>query len=219
MCIDWCIQEATIRRIKIKTYPTILGPQKAPNKHCIAFDKLDGSNLRFEWSRKRGWYKFGTRRRLFDASDPDFGEAISIFENTFAESVQKIIGKHKKYRSTQSITAFCEFFGRNSFAGYHDPEDEKKLVLFDVCIHKHGIIGPKEFIQLFGSLDIPEVIYTGNLNKSFIEDMLDGKYPVTHEGVVCKGGHGHDLWMRKVKTRAWLNRLKGELPDEYDELK
>ena len=29
-------------------------------KYCLAFDKIDGSNVRFQWNRKRGFYKFGT---------------------------------------------------------------------------------------------------------------------------------------------------------------
>jgi hypothetical protein len=47
-------------------YPEIDGPSKAPHEHCLAFDKLDGSNMRFEWSPKRGWYKFGSRGQLID---------------------------------------------------------------------------------------------------------------------------------------------------------
>jgi hypothetical protein len=36
----------------------------------VAFDKLDGSNIRAEWDRKKGWHRFGSRRRLLDASEP-----------------------------------------------------------------------------------------------------------------------------------------------------
>jgi len=44
----------------MKSYPSI------PGKHTngiplTVFDKLDGSNIRAEWSKKRGFYKFGTR--------------------------------------------------------------------------------------------------------------------------------------------------------------
>lgn len=57
----------------MKWYPKMFGlysDDDAPwGQHCIAFDKLDGSNLRFEWNKKQGWYKFGTRNRMFDRSD------------------------------------------------------------------------------------------------------------------------------------------------------
>lgn len=36
-------------------YPSILGVKKMPLGHkCYAFYKYDGSNLRFEWSPKKG---------------------------------------------------------------------------------------------------------------------------------------------------------------------
>lgn len=76
----------------MKEYPKILGSERIPlNEECIAFDKLDGSNLRFEYSKKQGWYKFGTRRRLFDHTDPDFGSALEIFQRKYAEPIEKIV--------------------------------------------------------------------------------------------------------------------------------
>lgn len=43
------------------TYPSLDYYFDYPEIYIYAFDKLDGSNIRFEWSRKRGFYKFGTR--------------------------------------------------------------------------------------------------------------------------------------------------------------
>lgn len=59
----------------MKQYPSINSSNGQSFKEFVAdvFDKLDGSNLRFEWSKKQGWYKFGTRHRLFDNTDPVFG--------------------------------------------------------------------------------------------------------------------------------------------------
>ena len=56
-------------------YPSVLGSGGAPQKHCVAFWKHDGSNMRFEWSPKRGWHKFGSRRQLLDESDEVLGVA------------------------------------------------------------------------------------------------------------------------------------------------
>jgi hypothetical protein len=53
-------------------------PREFSEFEAYVFDKLDGSNLRFEWKRKGGWYKYGTRHRLFDATDPGFGSAIEL---------------------------------------------------------------------------------------------------------------------------------------------
>lgn len=199
----------------MKTYWNIPGPSKAPHAPCIAFDKLDGSNLRFEWSRKRGWYKFGTRTRLFDETDDEYGRAIKIFYDTYADDLVKVFRGDKEYKSRDRAIVYCEFYGPNSFAGWHDFNDEFELMLFDVSIHKKGMVLPRDFIKNFGHLKIPQVIYEGNFNDQLFRDVRDGKHPVTEEGVVCKGvllgkkkNPQHGLWMTKIKTKKWFERLR-----------
>jgi hypothetical protein len=205
----------------MKEYPKIFGPAFAgiTDTSCIAFYKYDGSNLRFEWNRKRGWYKFGTRRRLFDHTDPEYGEAIDLFMTKYADGVIKQIKNHRLYRQAESVIAYAEFFGPHTFAGKHDAEflgvetnDPKELVLFDVNVHKRGFIPPHEFVDLFQSMPIAEVVYRGIFDEQFVQDVREGKYPVD-EGVIVKGGTGHDLWMRKVKTLAYLEELKTRFPE------
>lgn len=89
-----------------------------------------------------------------------------------------------------------------------------ELVLFDVNPHKKGILLPRVFLKHFGHLKVPEVVYEGNFNKQFVRDVIDGKYPVD-EGVVAKGftvgkktSPEHGLWMAKIKTRSWMERLQ-----------
>lgn len=183
-------------------YPSIMGASKAPlGKPCVAFYKYDGSNLRWEWSPKKGWNKFGTRRQMFDASAPTFCEAIPIFMEKLADEIV--------YRTTQiikkpeRITAFTEFFGASSFAGKHVEGEAKELRLFDVFLFKEGFIPPKRFVEVYGDLpQAAQVIYEGNLNKEFILDVRSGKYPV-FEGVIAKG----DDFMVKIKTQEYYNRL------------
>ncbi len=208
----------------MKEYPKILGPGQANQadtlgQSCVAFYKYDGSNLRFEWNRKQGWYKFGTRRRLFDESDPEYGQAISLFMKKYADGIERQIKSHKLYRHAESLIAYAEFFGPHTFAGKHDAEflgvesnDPKELVLFDVNVHKRGFIPPLEFIDLFQSMPIAEVIYRGVFDEQFIQDVRESKYPV-EEGVIVKGGTGHGLWMRKVKTLRYLEALKTRFPE------
>jgi len=190
----------------VKDYPTIEGPSKAPKEAGIAFEKYDGSNLRFEWTKKKGWHKFGTRNRLFDETDETFGEAIATFKETFASDLEAIF--KKEYRDAQEITVFCEFFGENSFAGQHKKELHK-LVLFDVEVFKYGFVSPRDFVNIFCKQlgdKAAKVIYEGNLNEIFIKDVRTGKYPVW-EGVVFKGGSKHKLWRAKIKTNAYLAKL------------
>ena len=125
----------------MKQYLEIQGPNKAPRENCIAFYKHDGSNIRVEWSRKRGWYKFGSRTCLIDGTHP-LGDAIDIFLNTYSDDLEKIFKKDKLFRNCQNVTIFSEYFGPNSFAGQHEEDDPKEIVVFDISIHKKGIMSP-----------------------------------------------------------------------------
>jgi len=203
----------------MKEYPSILGPDDAPELPCIAFRKYDGSNLRFAWHRKRGWWQFGTRRRLFKATAADFGVAIELFQAKYAAGVEQVIRTDPHFKGVQEVLCYCEFFGPHSFAGVHDPShpalgvahnDPKDVVLFDVNVHKKGLMSPRQFVDTFGHLPVAEVIYEGDFTAAFIQDVRDGKYPVD-EGVICKGMDGpppHGKWMRKVKTLRYLGELK-----------
>jgi len=42
-------------------------------EYSYSFIKYDGSNLRFCWNRKRGWYKFGSRNVMIDKNTPILG--------------------------------------------------------------------------------------------------------------------------------------------------
>ena len=110
----------------MKQYLEIQGPNKAPRENCIAFYKHDGSCIRAEWSRKRNWYKVGSRKVLIDQTHP-LGEAIDVFLNTYGDELEHIFKKDKFFRNCQKITVFGEFFGKNSFAGQHKDDDPKEI--------------------------------------------------------------------------------------------
>jgi hypothetical protein len=198
-------------------YPSITGWKKAPiGKPCVAFYKYDGSNLRWEYSPKQGWNKYGTRKCMFDKNTPLYNQAIELFQDSIGGSIVETVN-HAFGRKVERITAFTEFFGPSSFAGYHEHDEQKQLKLFDVFVFKKGFIPPKQFAKLFGRQDwCAEVVYEGNMSREFIEDVRNGKYPV-YEGVICKG----EDWTAKVKTLDYLNRLRdtneGLWQEEKDE--
>lgn len=200
----------------MKEYPSIQGSTKAPKKPMIAFNKLDGSNIRFEWNRKRGWDKVGSRNWRIDETHEHLGESIPLFHQTYAEDISRIIHESKHFKGAQRVTAFIEFFGPSSFAGIHKPNEPKEVVLIDVHIEKKGMIGPRKFLNIFGHLKIPEVVYEGNMNASFIEDVRNGKYDVV-EGVVCKGIAPWTLWMAKIKTLAYKDKLKEVFENKWED--
>lgn len=156
----------------------------------FGFDKLDGSNLRFEYNKKRGFYKFGTKQMMIDENHSEFGEGVKIFLNKYADGVDKVF-KSKEYRDIQSFVCFAEFFGINSKFGVHNTNDKFDVVLFDVDQYKKGFIKPRNFIDDFGHLGIPKVMYQGNLNHELQSLVWENKLPQFEgqlkEGIVFKG--------------------------------
>jgi len=194
-------------------YPEIMSSSKAPRKPCIAFEKLDGSNIRVKWTQKKGFCLFGTRTQLIDASHPDFGNVVPIFLRDYADKLSDIIKKN--WANERELIFFGEYFGEKSFAGVHDKEDaSKEFVLFDVLVgHKFPkFLLPQDFNHIFqNKVKTPKVIYRGNLNEEFITDVRNNIYGL-NEGVVCKGiersgAFRGNVWMAKIKTQAYFDRL------------
>lgn len=191
----------------MKEYPSILQSNKVPCGIVLhTFRKEDGSNLRFEWNKKQRWYKTGTRTHLFDKTDPTFGMAIPIFQETWAEDLEKIAIDNK----WEELVAFCEFWGEQSIAGQHVPDDPKRLTLFDVNVYKKGILTPEEFLRLFGHLAIPTYLGERTWNDEFMASVrsstLEG---MSFEGVVGKSyiKTKNKIVMYKAKSQAWIDRV------------
>ena len=196
----------------MKTYPSI-NKDIDTNTYIYAFNKLDGSNFRCEWNSKRGFYKFGTRNQLIDESSKPFGRAINLIKDKF-ESDISLVCKEQKWRDA---LFFFEFYGDESFAGNHNFEKPMTATLIDVNPHKMGLLEPTLFLKLFKHLDIPKVLYEGHVNDNFIEKVKNSKLDgMDLEGVVCKGKYispGMPL-MFKIKSKAWLNKLKDFCKDD-----
>lgn len=210
-------------------YPSILGVKKVPLGYpCIAFYKYDGSNLRFEWSPKKGWNKFGSRTQMIDTSHETFGHGIELFQEHLGDVIiERIKAAYpKQFKSLDRLTVFAEFYGENSFAGNHEPTDEKHLKLFDVFLFKKGFMQPAEFVNIFGDWEhAAEVVYQGNLNEQFITQVRHNALSVPlNEGVICKGFNEKikfkthsDVWMTKIKTFDFINRLKHRYQDNWEQ--
>ena len=193
----------------MKQYPKILHHTSGPIGHkCYTFDKLDGSSIRFEWGKKRGWYKYGSRSVMIDRNTPILGESIDLFLDKYGSDLDSIF--RTKYKSVDNFVVFGEFLGKNSFAGQHVESDKKDIILFDVNQYKKGFIAPEEFIDNFGQLDIPKLIYTGIYDEDLIRDIKSNE--TLSEGVVCKGTlktkGNRVVWMAKIKTNKWLSKVK-----------
>lgn len=194
----------------MQTYPTI--PKIVRNEDIYAFDKLDGSNIRAEWDRKKGFTKFGSRRRMLTANDT-LSESITLINEGYADALASIFTE----MGLQKATAFFEFYGEHSFAGMHEDEDHK-VTLIDVHRPRTGIMDPSDFLHWFADkVDTAPLLYQGKPDQDFVNMVQTGQLPgMTFEGVVCKGGqdkHGN-LSMFKIKNNAWLEALKHKCGDD-----
>ena len=207
-------------------YPKMPDSRNCPDGRCLAFEKYDGTNLHWEWEREFGWHSFGARRdefnlnpkeiESFERAHPNLLGCAGLFDSTLAAGIETVFQENENYRSFASFKVFTEFFGARSFAGMHEEDDPKELKLFDVWVEPLGMIGPKQLVSDFGHLNTARVVYEGKISGRFVEDVRDGKYDV-QEGVVCKGGvGGSDVWMVKIKTRAYMERLKRTFAGDWE---
>ncbi len=178
------------------------------------FDKLDGSNIRVEYSRKQGWYKFGKRHGLVDASDPLLGQCVETFKRDWDESLTKLAVDSR----WDKATLFFEFHGPGSFAGQHVDSDPKTLTLFDASVDKKGILLPNDFLKTFKGMNhaafLGHMTWTRGLLERVRNNDLEG---VSFEGVVGKGGERHSLILRKAKTSQWLDKVRSLYAPEQAE--
>lgn len=197
----------------MKQYPSI-SKDVRHGTYIYAFDKLDGSNIRAEWNKKKGFYKFGSRTQLIDASHKPLGKAISLIKEKYEKDLSDIF-IDQKY---QDVLCFFEFYGPSSFAGNHLETEEQSVTLIDVNPFKQGIMEPNEFIKLFGHLDIPKVLYQGMVNASLFDAVKQSTLSeLSFEGVVCKGASDSKAKMPvmfKIKSQKWLDKLKELCKDD-----
>jgi len=200
----------------MKPYPEIpAGVRKGVP--VIVFDKLDGSNIRVEFSRKHGFYKFGRRNGLLDDSNPILrNEAPGLILDLYGDDLARVFHKKRWDR----IISFFEFYGPNSFAGNHEAELHT-VTLIDVNPHKRGILEPRDFLKLFDNLPagIPRVLHEGNFTEGLKKEIQEGRLEgMTFEGVVAKGKNispGRPL-MFKWKNFAWMRKLKAYCGDNME---
>ena len=188
----------------MESYPSI--DRKIVAKPIYAFDKKDGSNLRVEWVRKNGFWKWGTKTQLLDASNPDFGDGIGLFEAKYASALDGIFRKQQ----LDKTTVFFEYWSPNTFAGLHAKEPHD-VTLIDLKVYKRGFLLPKDYLKMVGHLDIARLLYYGNPNADFVASVQEGRLEnMSFEGVVCKGEYIHPgtPLMFKIKNRAWIEKLR-----------
>jgi len=194
----------------MQQYPSI-GKGIIQDAEYYIFDKLDGSNIRAEYSIKKGFDKFATRKKLMSDDSGILNQSKELIQRT-EQAVHDIFKKNK----WESGTLFFEFHGKNSFAGFHDPTDKFKASLIDVHVTRMGYLPPKEYLKEFGNrVEMSEFLLVSKFNKTLLEKIkygtLDG---VTFEGVIGKTVARNKIVRCKVKSKAWIDRLKNQCGDD-----
>ena len=204
-------------------YPKIPDAKDNPLKNIIAFNKYDGTNMHWVWNSEYGFHTFGTRRNQYALNE--FG--INQFKENHSELIQAPDLFSTNYESLYSeylsdsifsdkeVILFTEFLGEQSFAGNHIQEDNKQIILFDVQINNKLLL-PEMFLKHFNSFNIAKIVYKGKFSGQFIEDVRSNKFK-TSEGVICKGSYQDELYMFKIKTTDYLNKLKVQFADSWQE--
>lgn len=197
-------------------YPKIplLGPG-CPGGRCVAFEKLDGTNLSWAWTRGFGWGPAGTRRggRL-TGTHPELGPAVGLFARARGPLDRWLARVRHAGRKLRRARLYCELLGPGSFAGRHRPGDPMQLYPIDLAAEWEGdeapgLLGPELFLHLLSlaasagaQLPAPRVVWRGSFRGGLPDAQLPG------EGVVWKGGDERLVWAAKQKSQVWLARLR-----------
>lgn len=203
-------------------YPKIPDTSNCPLKKCWVFEKYDGTNIHWTLHPLYGWMDFGTRRdrfaitnngvRQFEQAHPDLAGVDKLWDQD--SRLELFIMDNPKYNTAKEIIIFTEYFGFNSFAGQHQPKDAMQLVIFDIQVDGK-IIPPEKFLEDFKQFNIARVIFQGKFSGQLLIDIRKGKYNVK-EGVVVKGVVGDQVYMAKIKTESYLERLKNQFKDNWE---
>jgi hypothetical protein len=193
----------------MKAYPSISTKIDFSQKYHI-FDKLDGSNIRAEWSPKQGFYKFGSRTQLLVPDQRTLYPSIDAFNSLHGEELNTRLSKLKAERAV----VYFEWVSPESFAGNH-PQDLSTMrpVLIDIDVYKKGLMPPERFLDFTAGLLAAKLLHYGKIDEEFFQSVrnrtLDG---MTYEGVVGKqkliDKGSCEPFMFKIKSNDWLNRLK-----------
>jgi hypothetical protein len=193
----------------LKEYPSIPGSKgqqfrEIPNARV--FGKLDGSSMRSQWNRTKGWFKHGRRSGLLDDSNPVLLVAPKLFEERLAEPLARIAYAAR----WQSLVVFYEFWGKESVAGLHADGDPKFLTIFDVAPND-AMLEPDLFRKLFeGKVETAPYLGTRNWTRGLVEQIRLGQLEgLPFEGAVAKAAERRsDVIVRaKAKTQRWIDRV------------
>src|SRR5579859_1315638 len=200
-------------------------------KKCVAFNKEDGTLIHIVYNFDKGFSSFGTRRDRYTFNKNGLSQFHKEHNGLYglSQALDKLLDYYpmdyyfknaEPYCRAKEIILSAEFFGPNSFAGNHsilDLKDERQLVLFD--LQQDGIMtSPYQFIDDFASKNIcstPKIIYKGKYNGQLFRDVRNNIFNLK-EGVVVKGVIDNKVYMVKIKTNSYEDKLKAHFKTSWE---
>lgn len=206
--------------------PRIEDAKVLPGKYHL-FYKYDGQQLRVEWSKKRGFYKWGSKGEMRAENDRIYGAAFALFRQELTPHLEDVLTRQKHLRqSIESATIFAEYWGDRSIAGMHEPGDRMRVTLVDLAVGRAGstsFVSPEDFLAL--TAYFPKDLAAQFLGKHEVDGPLvqairanAWKTPLK-EGVVAKALRGNQTHMVKIKTNEWKERVRAHCaPGEAEKI-
>lgn len=200
----------------------------------IAFEKYDGTCLVAEHDWKHpGHFFFGCRsdiplyewilKQEFTKQHPEMkysAELINSYLKQYGDLILTRLQDAKIKFEYDNVRFVFEYFGKDSFAGQHNPRSDRDIVLIDLILLENQeekiletYLSPDIFVNVAKDCRSARVIYQGKFNGSFVEDVRKGNFDVV-EGVVCKG-YGKYQSVCKVKTNSYMEKLKNHFKDDW----
>jgi len=199
----------------------------------IAFEKYDGTCLVAEHDLENPKnFMYGTRsdyplhdyffKSEFSNIHPEIkwaGDYIWEYLKNYGDLILTRLQKCN-LNHYDNVRFVFEYFGKDSFAGQHNPRSSHDVVLIDLILLKNQeekiletYLSPDIFVNVAKDCRSARVIYQGKFNGSFVEDVRKGNFDVV-EGVVCKG-YGKYQSVCKVKTNSYMEKLKNHFKDDW----
>lgn len=148
----------------------------------------------------------GRRSGLLDDSNPQLASVPQLFEAQLGEALDRVA----RESGWQNVIVYYEFWGAQSVAGLHVPEDPKFLTVFDIA-PQGEMLGPVEFRRALEDR-VPIAPYLGTMNwtRGLVEQIRRGELPgLPFEGAVAKAKErrSSEIIRAKAKTQAWIERV------------
>jgi len=89
----------------MQDYPSLERGVVLKGRPIYAFDKLDGSQIRVEWGKKKKFWKFGTRKQLINEKDKEWGEVVGLVIEKYEKDLHDVFSGMRTPRKRATLAS------------------------------------------------------------------------------------------------------------------